>query len=229
MNIYYVYQLIDPRTNLPFYIGQGKGNRAQSHMKFTSRCNNPHKDRTIRKIHRLGLEVIIQKVKEFLTKDEAVSLEMQMIREIGLAQLTNICEDANPPILLGKNNGFYGKTHTNENKILQGNGNRGQDLKTPAGKLAISAAMATQWADPAYRQERIAMLKSRKGEKRSQSAIGAYKVAAKARDESMTPEQRSGRAKKAAATRKLKYAGKVRKAYIDEDGSRRFKYVSAGN
>jgi hypothetical protein len=29
---YYVYQYIDPRNNLPFYIGKGKGKRYQTHL-----------------------------------------------------------------------------------------------------------------------------------------------------------------------------------------------------
>lgn len=59
VNIYYVYQLIDPRNNKPFYIGEGKGERAWSHQSFNSGCKNPHKDRIIRKIQSLGLEVIV--------------------------------------------------------------------------------------------------------------------------------------------------------------------------
>jgi len=43
----------------------------------------------------------------------------------------------------------------------------------------------------------------------------------------MTPEQRSEISKKAAGTRKKKYQGMKRKQYIDENGNKRFKYVSA--
>ena len=116
MNNYYVYQLVDPRTNSPFYIGEGKGKRAWSHLKFASGCNNPHKDRIIKKIQSLGLEVIVIIVKSNLTKTESVRYEKQLIEEIGLENLTNICKDANPPILIGEKNGFYGKTHSDINR-----------------------------------------------------------------------------------------------------------------
>ena len=64
MNIYNVYQLIDPRSNTVFYVGEGKEDRAYSHLKFRSGCNNPHKDRVIRKIQSLGLEVEVKIVKK---------------------------------------------------------------------------------------------------------------------------------------------------------------------
>ena len=61
--MYYVYALIDPRNNKPFYIGKGKDNRAESHAKFQSGCNNIHKDNVIRKILKLYGSVPIQILK----------------------------------------------------------------------------------------------------------------------------------------------------------------------
>ena len=113
---YYVYGLKDPRDDKIFYIGQGKGNRAYKHALFQSGVNNPHKDRIINKIHALGLEVIVVFLETNLSKSEAILLEQQKILEIGIENLSNICLDANPPIYSGKQNGFYGKTHTAENK-----------------------------------------------------------------------------------------------------------------
>ena len=39
-NKYYLYCLIDPINNLPFYVGKGCGNRAFSHLKNLKNQNN---------------------------------------------------------------------------------------------------------------------------------------------------------------------------------------------
>lgn len=121
MSIYYVYQLVDPRTNQPFYIGEGKGQRAWSHLNFTSGCNNPHKDRIIKNIQADGLEVGVDILYTYLSKHQSVLIEEKLIAQIGLENLSNIAPSAHPPILIGKTNGFYGKTHTVENKMKMGN------------------------------------------------------------------------------------------------------------
>lgn len=226
-NIYYVYQLVDPRNDKPFYIGEGKGKRAWSHLTFESGCNNPHKDRIISKIQSLGLEVIVQILKENLTKEQSVAYEEQLILQIGLDNLSNICANANPPVLFGNKNGFYNKTHTEEIKKKIGDVNRGKDIKTQKGKESISQSMIDRWKDPIQRQNQINALQSRKGEKRSQQAIEKYKKSAAKRDATMTPEQRSARSKKGAENRKIKYAGMRRQAYIDDFGNKRFRYVPA--
>lgn len=225
MNNYYVYLLIDPRNNQPFYVGEGKGKRAWSHLTFSSRCNNPHKDRIIRKIQSLGLKVIVKLVKENLTKVESQSAEKELIEQIGINNLSNICADANPPILVGEKNGFYGKTHTEETKKKCGSANRGRNTKTETGIKAISDAMKLRWQDPIQRDKQIESLKSRKGEKRSTKAKESYKKSAKARDAAMSPEQRSARTIAGCETKKIKYAGLKRQAYVDQDGKKRFKWI----
>lgn len=225
MNEYYVYKLIDPRNNKPFYVGEGKGNRAWSHSTFKSGCNNPHKDRIISKIQSLGLEVIVEIVKQGLTKEESVFHEELLIEEIGLENLSNICKNANPPRLVGEKNGFYGKTHSEETKKKCGDANRGRDNKTPEGKKAISESLKKRWLDPVYREKQVAVFKSRKGEKRSDAAREACRVGAAKRNQNMTPEQRSARTLAGCATRKIKYAGLKRQAYIDENGNRRFRWI----
>ena len=225
MNNYYVYQLIDPRSNLPFYIGEGKGKRAWSHLTFNSGCNNPHKDRVIQKIYDAGLEVVVEIVQEGLTKIESRNLEGQLIEKIGIDKLTNICLNANPPILPGNKNGFYGKTHTEESKKKIGRANKGKNTKTEAGSKAISDALKDRWKDPTQRENQTNALKSRKGEKRSEEAIESYKKSAKLRDSKLTSEQRSARSAAGAATKKIKYAGFKRQSFIDENGRKRFRYV----
>jgi len=225
MNIYYVYQLIDPRNNKPFYIGEGKDQRAWSHQKFTSGCNNPHKDRIIRKIQKSGLEVIVKIIYNELTKQQSIQFEEQLIEEIGIDNLTNICKNANPPILFGEQNGFYGKTHTEQNKKKCGNANNGRNTKTTVGIKSISDSMKSRWEDPIKREQQIQALKSRKGEKRSPEAIESYKASAALRNANMTPEERSARTLAGAATKKIKYAGLKRQAYIDDTGKKKFKWI----
>ena len=223
----YVYQLIDPRNNKPFYIGEGKDTRALSHLTFNSGCNNPHKDRIIKKIQKLGLEVIVKIVYTGLSKTESTALEEMLITEIGLNNLSNICPNSHPPILVGEDNGFYGKTHTLENKKKCGDANRGRNTKTESGCKSISDAMKARWQDSLEREKQINALKARKGETRSLEAKESYKKSAELRNASMTPAERSARTLAGAATKKIKYAGLKRQAYIDNTGKKRFKYVPA--
>jgi hypothetical protein len=227
MNTYYVYQLIDPRNNLPFYIGQGKGNRAWSHLSFKSGCNNPHKDRIIKKIQKNRLDVKVEIVKENLTKLEAIGYEAFLIEKIGLSKLSNICKNANPPILIGEQNGFYGKTHSDEIKKKLGNVNKGKDLKSIQGKKSIGDALKARWNDPIERKKLLEVHYSRKGEKRSLEAIESYKISARLRNLKMTAKQRSDRSRAGAATVKIKYAGMKKKCYFNNEGKKRFKWIPA--
>jgi len=56
---YYVYMLIDPRTNTPFYIGKGDGNRVFQHVLNVQKSveSNEPKSETIREILQSNLEV----------------------------------------------------------------------------------------------------------------------------------------------------------------------------
>lgn len=111
MNIYYVYELIDPLTNKPFYIGKGKEKRAWTHNTFTSRTNNPYKDRKIKKIQKNGYQPIVNLVSCNLSEEDAYNLEEQLIENIGIDHLTNICLGSKPPKCIGKKTAFT-KKHT---------------------------------------------------------------------------------------------------------------------
>lgn len=98
---YYVYKLLDPNTNLPFYVGKGSGNRAWSHNEFKDGNNNLFKDRYIKKIHKQGKEPIVEIVKYFSNEDDAYSYEEELTESIGLKNLTNLVLGARPPSKTG--------------------------------------------------------------------------------------------------------------------------------
>ena len=127
MNIYYVYIYYDPITNLPFYVGKGKGNRLLHHLNETiDTTDNRKKFNYINKLRKLGLSPKIVKFKENLSEEEAYNLERDLISEYGRngfedgGLLTNICIDARPPVTFGPAHHNYGRPvitkHTEETK-----------------------------------------------------------------------------------------------------------------
>ena len=98
MKTYYVYQLVDPRNNKPFYIGKGTGNRAYQHAKFKDGNENPYKDRKIKSILKENLEIVVELLYLDLTDENtAYELEKQVIEKIGIKNLTNLIKDRIPP------------------------------------------------------------------------------------------------------------------------------------
>ena len=87
---YYVYELLDPRDNTPFYIGKGTGYRARSHLVGKGQKFNPHKDAKIHKIRSEGSEPSYNIVKYFDDEDAAYQYETSLIESIGLDNLTNM-------------------------------------------------------------------------------------------------------------------------------------------
>ena len=108
--MYYVYELIDPRVNLPFYVGKGKGNRAYFHLSEQSRAksDNFKKFDKIKKIRKEGYEPEVKIVKYFEEENDAYYYEEELIKKYGKRDideggiLTNICESARPPKLNGR-------------------------------------------------------------------------------------------------------------------------------
>lgn len=104
--MYYVYILIDPTTMTPFYVGKGKDERAQYHIKQNQKgknTENPYKDNVIRQILNEGVLPIIEYV--FWSTDEmdAYDFEEKLITKYGRKRydpdglLTNLCKDNRPP------------------------------------------------------------------------------------------------------------------------------------
>lgn len=115
--MYYVYALIDPRNDMPFYIGKGTGKRAMTHLWDMSRSDNIHKENKIAAIREAGLEPRIEYLAEnIIDENFAYKMEEDLILRYGrkgyesYGILTNICLEARPPKLKGKTyEEIYGK------------------------------------------------------------------------------------------------------------------------
>ena len=84
MKEYYVYGLIDPRTNLIFYIGKGKGKRVLQHSKEKLRVqSNTEKLQIIEEIQKAGLQADHIIISENLNEEGALILERLLIHRFG--------------------------------------------------------------------------------------------------------------------------------------------------
>ena len=115
--MFYVYLYIDPRTNLPFYVGKGTGDRKFYHLEETIESTiNKRKFYRIQSLRKIGLEPIIREVKTFFCEEEAYQFEEMLINQYGRKGydsggiLLNISKNSNPP-------SRKGKTLTAEQKI----------------------------------------------------------------------------------------------------------------
>jgi len=84
---YYVYLYIDPRTNQPFYVGKGKGERVLAHLSATGESRKVQHIETLRQ-H--GLQPRLEVLAHGLPDEEtALRIEAAVIDLFGLGQLTN--------------------------------------------------------------------------------------------------------------------------------------------
>lgn len=168
MNESYVYMLVDPRNNQPFYVGKGRGNRCRFHLDeakyYTKRKSL--KLNKIRKLFSLGMEPTIVKVEENVTDAQAIDLEVLLIaemRDIGIP-LTNMTDGGD---------GAQGYKHSEEYKQMMRERFAGRIIteehrlkmckpKSPEGRAAIAASRLTSTYRPTEETKR----------KTSQSLIG---------------------------------------------------------
>lgn len=128
MKEFYVYQHKIPATGEIFYIGKGKGNRAFSKIrnKYWHKIIGKHK-------------FVVELVKENMTEQDAFNLEESLIKshnpraniclggggvsgyKHGPEQLEKLSKNAK-----GKNNAFYGRTHSKESKRKISEANKGK-------------------------------------------------------------------------------------------------------
>ena len=83
MNTAYVYTLTDPRNGMPFYVGKGVGRRCHFHAWEAKNSDKPtYKLNKIRKIQSLGLDIVVNKVEENVSHEQAKELECFLIAEM---------------------------------------------------------------------------------------------------------------------------------------------------
>lgn len=92
MEIFYVYRLISSIDNKPIYIGKGKNQRMYNHKRaaLLNKHDNKKLERKILKIIESGGDIICEKIVENLSEHEALEIEKQTIKQIGLLNLCNL-------------------------------------------------------------------------------------------------------------------------------------------
>lgn len=87
MEYYYVYQLIDPRTKNPFYVGKGKINRWADHSiearRSPDKWSNRKKCQYIRNLWEVGLEPQVAIDSEHAMEQSALERELELITQYG--------------------------------------------------------------------------------------------------------------------------------------------------
>ena len=159
--VYYVYMLVDPRDDSPFYVGKGTGKRAQTHLWNISRSHNPYKEAKIRKIREEGYEPKIEYVAENIPDESlAYDIEAKLIAKFGRKGyeeggiLTNSVPDGRPPNHKGKTyEEIYGteraKEITERRRELQlARGGYGPRKHSEETKKKIGAKSALQQRGP---------------------------------------------------------------------------------
>lgn len=89
---YYVYELVDPRSDVVFYVGKGIGERALQHeIEARTQSFETEKANRIREIEETSSRVVVRVIGRYETEEQAFSVEATLIHWVyGLRNLTNI-------------------------------------------------------------------------------------------------------------------------------------------
>lgn len=192
--MYYVYQYIDPRTNLPFYIGKGTADRKLSHLYETLDTTiNKRKYYKIQSILNDGYIPIIEELQWFEVEQDAYNYETLLIKQYGRngydenGILMNITIDSNPPSRKGctlteeQRQGMKGRKWSEEqHQKMRGKipWNKGQPGPTPWNK-GITGTAGT----PCTEENKQKLREIYTGKSRSQEDIQKMKEGWLARKE----------------------------------------------
>jgi hypothetical protein len=121
---FYVYLLMDPICNLPFYVGKGSKNRAYDH--FNPKKSSKRVRKKIKNLYDVGVVPNVLFFKTNLNENEAYQLEKDLIIKYGRRGidkngiLENICPDNRPPNCIGRK-------HSEETKKKMSKNNKGKN------------------------------------------------------------------------------------------------------
>jgi hypothetical protein len=145
-NKFYVYQLRDPREELPFYIGKGSGYRAWSHLKNHRHSTNTLKKDFINKLLKQNIIPVVELLHDNLEEEEAFKLEIEYIEKFGRkiageGCLLNICKGGD---------GIHG-VWDDENHRDHISSSMKKVWLNPEHKEHVSLINKKYWSDPEYK------------------------------------------------------------------------------
>ncbi len=169
---FYVYKLIDPETNIVFYIGKGTKSRYKHHLSPGHLNKNTFKANKIRAIITKGLKPVVNIVFETNNEIEAFAKEVELIqyygrRDIQTGILCNMTDGGEGLLNLNVSLTKPNYTHSTEtrNKIKAA---REKELKegrlysqTEQHRVAISKWSRQHWADMSESRKREIIEKKR--------------------------------------------------------------------
>jgi NUMOD3 motif len=142
-NIYYVYQIICPNTDIVKYVGKGKGTRCYEHLRDKGiAAHNARLNGWIRNLIEANNPPIIIKVIENVDEQQAYNIEEAQIKLHGRlgyddgGVLFNVLENGSAPNNKGKDHPWFGRNHTQESKDKISKANTGK-ISNNKGKTGI--------------------------------------------------------------------------------------------
>lgn len=95
--MFYVYELIDPRTDRVFYVGKGTRNRCLEHFRNAKNGHVGLRFDLIREILEAGICILPRIVRRFMDESKAYIFEQKLIAKHGLQSLTNVSKGGRYP------------------------------------------------------------------------------------------------------------------------------------